>query len=246
MSPLRYFPFVGLCLLVGCSGDQVQLGNTDAADTMTNDSGLTTGGTSDDGPDDGFLDTGCENNVPGGCLGGTTQDWDTDGRGVTGSSGTMDNWGTTLVWDHTSEGSGDSEGGGDSGTSGPDCDAISLGSAMGAEVYDGVLDSADARRASLACNPAKTSDSVGFLWTPPGAGDYTIEVSGDGFDPVLGVSADECGTMSFACSDDCIGTGSGVIVSGWATPIRFTVESADGEGGVFSLSIAAEAVLQCE
>ena len=121
---------------------------------------------------------------------------------------------------------------------------IDLGSAMGSEVYAGLLEGGTDLY-TLVCG-GQLSDDVTLMWTPPDVGDYTIRLESAAFDPVLGLSAEYCGGPAFGCSDDCVGTGAGMVLSGWLGPVMIVVEAGDGGGGAFSLSIESGASLQCD
>ncbi|MEM6992207.1 MAG: hypothetical protein AAF721_16975 [Myxococcota bacterium] len=243
-----------LTLFASCTTDAVDLddgsGSGPHEDTAGGDDGFDDDGFDDGGVDDGFDDGAVDDSTTGATTMGpaTTMTtavptasggWDDDGAADTewdsdGPWSDSGDWGSTGGYE---------TGGGDTG--GEDCIAVDLGSAMGSEVLAGFVDGSDT--AALACNPAgPASADVALSWTPPSLGDYTVVVSSEAFDPVLAVRDDDCGSPLFGCNDNCVGTTATLVVSGWETPVQFIVESADGTGGAFSLSIESGATVACQ
>lgn len=231
----------------GCVGNSVGLegGGDDGEDAGPQTTGSNPGTTSSGGDDaDDWGATYGSASISDGA-------WDDDGPGPVSATTAWDTgWGTDdwgdTGWNDTgwATGWGTDDWGTDDWGTGEPCLVIDLGSAMGSEVYAGVLEGGTDLY-TLAC-AGQLSDDVTLTWTPPDIGDYTIRLESAAFDPVLGLSAELCGGPSFGCSDDCVGTGAGMVLSGWQGSVAIVVEAGDGGGGAFSLSIEPGASLQCD
>lgn len=106
-----------------------------------------------------------------------------------------------------------------------------------AEVFvEGFLDGTQANSVVSSC--AGTGPDIVYAWVPPFSGRWRISTAGSDFDTVLSVHSDNCQT-ELACNDDGPGDVSSVLDLELqeGVPVAIAVESYDGQGGFFQLSI---------